>query len=49
MKSGKGSRKSLEEVFCCRCSNSSSDLILIFTVEVLLRMTQCSMGQDSLA
>ena len=30
---GKGSRKSLEEVFCCRCSHPSPDLIVIYTVK----------------
>ena len=38
-------RKSLEEAFCCRCSKSSSDLILIFTVEVLLSYTQAKVNK----
>ena len=32
--SGKDSRKSLEEVFCCRCSHPSPDLLVIYTVKI---------------
>ena len=43
--SGKGSRKSLEEVVCRRCSHPSPDLIVSYTVNFCW-MTQCCMGQD---